>query len=61
MPKELSESFIANEDPRIRAINVMVPAVSSYRTYYDSLRLLSDAELRRMWMKEGRRRGYEVN
>ena len=33
----------------------------SYCVYYDALCALTDTELRRLWLAEGRRRGYEVN
>jgi len=31
-----------------------------YFSYYDALRALTDYELRRLWLAEGKRRGYEV-
>lgn len=47
-------------DPRVRAIIAMQKDVSQ-DDYYDALRALTNRELRRLWLAEGRRRGYEVN
>lgn len=30
------------------------------RNYYDAYRSLSDAQVRRLWILEGKRRGYEL-
>lgn len=54
-------------DARARgdALGVMIDAVLTHygprdTTYYGALRALTDGELRRMWLAEGRRRGYEI-
>ncbi len=32
-----------------------------YFPYYEAICALTDFELRRLWLAEGRKRGYEVN
>ncbi len=34
---------------------------AGYWEYYDAIRELTDFELRRLWLAEGRKRGYELS
>lgn len=58
--------YPVDKDPRFRALGKMTRTFKTIGAvgkteYYDALFVLSDFELRQLWIAEGKRRGYELS
>lgn len=55
-----TQNQVQDDDPRNVAL-VRMTRTEGYFPYYEAIVGLTDFELRRLWIAEGKRRGYELS